>query len=328
MHHCFATCNQGNTAARGALVAHHVGQEHTGFPGFAAQAVGQNQRLIAKGAGGGSGGGAQLAHAAGNLGFYVVQRFGRFLLQQGQHLIRHGQVVFLHDLLGLRTGRTIRVSGAGGNHIQRIAKNIRKHDGNHMGRGTQLGKTAALYAGKALAEGVDLYNIRPADQQVVGEFFQIRGGDERLFKQSGTAAGKQEQHGVLCGQPADEVQRLLGGGKAVLVRDGVPGFPDGKVGDGAFAVVVLGNDNTGINAGTQNAAGGVGHLPGTLAGGNQHNAPGTEIASFQRFADGLVRLSGGDGGLNDGVSVLAEFRHRDHTLFCFVCWFFNFCYNM
>ena len=197
-----------------------------------------------------------------------------------------------------------------------------------MGRGTQLGKTAALYAGKALAEGVDLYNIRPADQQVVGEFFQIRGGDERFFKQSGTAAGKQEQHGVLCGQPADQVQRLLGGGKAVLVRDGVPGFPDGKVGDGAFAVVVLGNDNTGINAGTQNAAGGVGHLPGTLAGGNQHNAPGTEIASFQRFADGLVRLGGGDGGLNDGVSVLAEFRHRDHTLFCFVCWFFNFCYNM
>ena len=25
MHHCFATCNQGNTAARGARVAHHVG---------------------------------------------------------------------------------------------------------------------------------------------------------------------------------------------------------------------------------------------------------------------------------------------------------------
>lgn len=93
-------------------------------------------------------------------------------------------------------------------------------------------------------------------------------------------------------------------------------------------MVVLGNDNTGINAGTQNAAGGVGHLPGTLAGGNQHNAPGTEIASFQRFADGFVRLGGGDGGLNDGVSILAEFRHRDHTLFCFVCWFFNFCYNM
>ena len=149
----------------------------------------------------------------------------------------------------------------------------------------------------------------------------------------GEELGRAEEK-ILFGTAQEFAQKQFASLSVLLVEHlpqpprRVPGFPDGKVGDGAFAVVVLGNDNTGINAGTQNAAGGVGHLPGTLAGGNQHNAPGTEIASFQRFADGLVRLGGGDGGLNDGVSVLAEFRHRDHTLFCFVCWFFNFCYNM
>ena len=93
----------------------------------------------------------------------------------------------------------------------------------------------------------------------------------------GEELGRAEEK-ILFGTAQEFAQKQFASLSVLLVEHvpqpprRVPGFPDGKVGDGAFAVVVLGNDNTGINAGTQNAAGGVGHLPGTLAGGNQHNA--------------------------------------------------------
>ena len=56
------------------------------FPCFAAELVGQENRFISQIPAGAGRGTAKLPHAAGDPGGHIVQRFGRFLRQQGPGL--------------------------------------------------------------------------------------------------------------------------------------------------------------------------------------------------------------------------------------------------
>ena len=69
-----------------------------------------------------------------------------------------------------------------------------------MGRGADLREAPALDGRKALAQRVNLHDVRAAGQHLPGEILQIRSRDERLFKQGRPAARQQKQHGVVGGE--------------------------------------------------------------------------------------------------------------------------------
>ena len=68
------------------LGADNGAKEAACFPCFAAELVGQENRFISQIPAGAGRGTAKLPHAAGDPGGHIVQRFGRFLRQQGPGL--------------------------------------------------------------------------------------------------------------------------------------------------------------------------------------------------------------------------------------------------
>ena len=171
------------------------------LPGFAAEPVGKDDRLIPQLPAGIGGGSTQFPHTAGDPGGHVVKGFRRFLRQQRPCLLRQVQPIFFRNGKRLCAGGGVRRCRAAGDHIQRVAQNIAEHDAEHPCGSTVLREPPALDCGQPFADGVHLYNVGSAGKQLICDVLQLCAGDERFFKQGAAAAGKQEQHRVLCGQP-------------------------------------------------------------------------------------------------------------------------------
>ena len=131
MDNSFTACDIGQLFALSCVGADDGAEETAGFPCFTAEPVGEDDRLIAPLPAGRGGGSTQFPHTAGDLGRHVIQRFGRFLCQQGLGLCEQVQAVLFGDGKGLPAGRGVRHRGAAGDHVQRIAQNITKHDTEH-----------------------------------------------------------------------------------------------------------------------------------------------------------------------------------------------------
>ena len=270
--------------------------------GLAAQLIRQKDRSIAQFFTFSTCCGAEFPDGAGDLGGDVVQHLWGFRVQACLGLGGQTQVIFFRDGQGLVTGGAVRNGGAGGNHIQRVTQNIGQHNGEHPGRGTELGKPAALDRGEPLADGIDLHNVCPAGQQLRCNILELLSADLGFFKQGAAAAGQQEQHRVLPGQAGDQVDGGLGGCEGVFVGDGMPRLPAVDLPQGALHMVVFGNDDALLNPVAQAVPGGLCHVPGSLACRNQDH-PAREGSTLQRPGYRIVRLHSPDGGSNDLICV-------------------------
>ena len=290
------------------MVAGDFREHGARVPCGAAEAGREHLRAISQPAAFGVRGQTELADAAGHVGFHVREGLGRFLAKQLLHLRAQGQVILAGDFLGLLAGGGVRIGGAGGDHVQRIADDIRKDDGEDMRGPAELREAAAFHGGEALAHGVHLGDLRAAGQQLAGQAGELIRGDQRLFEERGAAAGEQEQDGILFGEAGDGVNGRLRPDEGILVRDRMPCLEDADVRDVALAVVVFGDHNAAVDAAAQGVAGSLGHLPGRLAGGDQDDPAAAEMGALQRLGNRCVRHSGRQRCLNDLIGIVAK-RH-------------------
>ena len=199
------------------------------LPGLAGETVGEHHRLIAQLPAYRRRGAAQLPHAAGDQSGHVAQRLGGLLVQMAPGRRGEGEGVFLRNGPGIGAGAAVGIGRSGGDHVQGIADHVREHHGEHLCRGAVGGKASALHGGEPLADGVDLGDIRPAGQELSGDMLQLLRIDQRCLKEGAAAAGQEKQHRVLGAQSHRQIQRLPCGGKAALIRDGMPRLPDLKI---------------------------------------------------------------------------------------------------
>lgn len=308
VHHGLPPGQEGQGAVRILVGTGYGGQEGPRLPGLAVQAVGEQHRLIAQLPAGRGCGGAQLPHAAGDKGLHIVQNLGRLPLQALGGLGRQAQAVLLRDAAGIGTGGGVGVGRAGGDHVQRIADDIRQDDGEYLCRGAVLGKPPALDGGEPLADGVHLHDVRPAGQKALGDGLELLLGDQRRLEEGGAAAGEEKEDGVLRRQAVREGQRLLRGGKGVLVGDGMPRLPDEQGADGALGMAVLGDDDAAVQPPPHAVAGGAGHRPGGLAHGHQHHPAALKGVPLQGAANRRVGLDSGDGPADNLITVVSQFH--------------------
>ena len=285
--------------------AGHRPQEPAGFPGFAVQPVGEQHRLIAQLPAGRGRRGAELPHTAGDAGLHAGQLFGGLLTQTGGGLGAQPQAVLLRNGQRLGAGGGIGTGRAGGDHVQRVARNVAEHDAEHLRRRTGQRKAAALDIRQPLADGVHLDDVRPAAQQLGGDVLQFRPGDPRLFEQGAAPAGKQEEHRVsLAGAPGQ--RKSPGSGReAVFVGDRVTGLIAGHAGQLAPYMAVLGDDDALVHP-AQTVEGGPGHLPGGLACRHQQDAPAGRGQVLQGPPDRRVRLDRLQAGCQDLLCIGAQ----------------------
>ena len=173
-----------------------------------------------------------------------------------------------------------------------------------LGRGTGQGELAALHCRKPLADGVDLDDIRAAGQKLGGDILQFLPGNQGLFKQGTAAAGQEEQHGVLLCQIGNQIQGYLGGGEAVFIGNGMPGFITGNAVDGRFHMAVFGDDNSCADAASQNLPGGICHLPCGFSRSHKDHPPGERFAA-QGPLHSRVRQYGRNGSGNDLIGMFS-----------------------
>ena len=276
----------------------------------AAQAACQHDWRVAKAASGCLRGGAELAHAAGDVGLDVGERFRRFPRQKRECMRGEVQIVFLHDRQRLRAGGAVRTGGTGGDHVQRVAQNIGQDDGKDLRRETAFGEPAALDGGQALAQGIHLHDICAAGQQLPGDIGHLIRRDERTFKQRRTAAGKEEENRILRPQAAHHLQRAGRRPVGVVIRDGMTGLIDLERADRPLTVAVFRDDGAARYLFAQCGTGCVRHLPCGLAGGNEDQPALRCMKLRQRAAHRGVRQRIGQRFVNDGLCVLSECLHK------------------
>ena len=223
------------------------------------------------------------------MGLDVRERLRRLLRQKLQRAVGEPQAVFSHHLQRLCAGRRIGIGRAGGDHIQRIAQNVGQHDGKDLRGQAALGEPAALDRGEALAQRVHLHDVRAAGEQLLRDVRHLLRGDQRTFKQSRAAAREQEQHGIPLAQPADELQRAARGAVGILIRHGVARLEQLQRTDGTLDMVVFCDDCAAGDRRAQHVIGGLGHLPGGLAGGDQDEPALRLLKLLQRAAHGGIR---------------------------------------
>ena len=95
-----------------------------------------------------------------------------------------------------------------------------------------LRKPAALHRREALADRVDLHDIRTAGEKLRGDVLQFLARHKRAFKQSAAAAGEKKEHRIVRREGFGERERLARGGKRISVRHGVARLPADEAGDG------------------------------------------------------------------------------------------------
>ena len=305
LHNGLAACQEGQLPALAAMGTGNGSQEAACLLGLAAELIRQQHRGIAQLLTFRRGGGTQLPDGAGDLGGHIVKMFGRFPLQAGLGLRSQAEAVFFRDGRRLGTGGGVRHRGAGGNHIQRIPQNIRQHNGKHPGRFAAFREAAALHRGQALADGVDLHNIRSTGQKLAGDVLQHLGIHQGLFKQRAAAAGEQEQHRILPGEARNQLQRRLGAGEGVVIRHRMTGLPAVKISQRAHNVAVFGHHHAAFDPVPQAVPGCLRHLPGGFARGHQQH-PSGEIHPLQSSCHRVIRLNRPDGGGHNPIGLVAH----------------------
>ena len=102
----------------------------------------------------------QLGHTAGDNRFNMIKALRGFHGKTGFCLRGKNDFVALDDPLGILPRRRIRIGRSRSNHIQRIANNIRKHNGIHVSRCTDLSKFSAFNGAETLAYSWKRYRRR------------------------------------------------------------------------------------------------------------------------------------------------------------------------
>ena len=199
----------------------------------------------------------------------VLHRLGRLPVQALQRGGAEAQAVFPDDLPGLGAGGRVRRRRAGGDHIQRVAHDVRQDHRLHPRRGAPPGEPPTLYGGQPLADGVHLDDVRPAGQELVGDILKLLRRDQRLLEQRAPAAGEQEENRVLRLQTTGHFQDIPGAAKAPLVRHRVSRLAAYDAGDLAHNVAVFGQHDPAPEGPVQIPDGCGGHLPPGLAHGCQ-----------------------------------------------------------
>ena len=239
------------------------------------------------------------------MGLHIGKGLRRLLRQKGLGVLGKLQAILFHDGHCLRAGGTVRVSGAGGDHIQRVAQNIGQNDGKHLRRQAALGKPAALHSRKTLAQRVHFHDVRTAGQQLLCNVRHFFRRDQGAFKQRRTAAGQQEQHRVVFRQAADQLEGAGGRTVGIFIRDRVSGLEKLQRADCALYMVVFCNDRAAADVGTQNVVGGFRHLPRGLTGGDQNETSGRSAKVLQCAAHRGIRHCVGKRTVYDGLRILS-----------------------
>ena len=162
VHHRFPACDKSQPFALSRMGADNGAKKAARLPGFAAEPVGKDDRLIPQLPAGIGGGSTQFPHTAGDPGGHVVKGFRRFLRQQRPCLLRQVQPIFFRNGKRLCAGGGVRRCRAAGDHIQRVAQNIAEHDAEHPCGSAVLREPPALDCGQPFADGVHLYNVGSA----------------------------------------------------------------------------------------------------------------------------------------------------------------------
>ena len=111
-----------------------------------------------------SGGGAEFADASRDHGLHVRDFARRLLREAGEDSGGEREAVLRDDGLCLGAGGGVGGCGAGSDHVERIAKDVGKHDLEDARRRTGGGEASALDAGEPLADRVDLHDVRAAGE--------------------------------------------------------------------------------------------------------------------------------------------------------------------
>ena len=167
------------------------------------------------------------------------------------------------------------------------------------------GEAAALHGGEALADRVDLDNIRAAGEELLGDIPQLAQRDQRLLKQRAAAAGEQEEHGVVPAQILRQREGRRGRQDAVFVRHGMPCLHEAQRRERIAQMAVFADDEAVFDGGFERPQRGRGHTPGRLADGDGKNAA-REALPFQCPLHRLVRQHGVDGGQSSRFGVGAQ----------------------
>ena len=202
------------------------GKEAARVPRRAAEAGREDMRLYAHLPAGGGSSFAKLGHAAGDRRGHIGKSLGRLLCQAAPSRGREPQAIAPGNLLSHFRRGAVGVGRTRGNHIQRVADDIREHDGKHLGRSAELGKPTALHRGEALADGVHLGDLRAGGQELTSDLCQLRRCHQGLFKECRAAAGHQEEHRIPFPQGRHQVDGRLGGAIGVFIGHRVTCFKD------------------------------------------------------------------------------------------------------
>ena len=209
----------------------------------------------------------------------------------------------------LRAGGGVGGGGTGGDHVERVAEDVRENHLEDARRGAGGGEASALDAGEPLADRVDLHDVGATGKELARDVGEFNPGDERRLEKRRTAAGEEEHDRVVRGQTLHEVEDRLRRAERVFVRHGVPRLVADDVRKGMFHVAVLRHDDAAREAVSQDVARGGGHAPGGLAGGDKQDlASWVEGGRGKGAAHGGVGLHGVDRLPGDLNGCLAEFH--------------------
>ncbi len=147
-----------------------------------------------------------------------------------------------------------------------------------------------------------LGDVCPARQQPLSDRTELLRRNERQLEQRAASAREQKDDRIVRPQPADRVQRLARGGKAVFVGHGMPGLEAAHPGDPAPDMAVFGDEDAAVDI-AELLCRRRRHAPGRLSRGDQHRPARTRAKAHERPADRLVRQYRHYAALNYPVSV-------------------------
>ncbi|MNO98023.1 hypothetical protein D3C76_897540 [compost metagenome] len=284
-----------------AHLAGDAGVDLGDFPRFAFQ-IAEDDGLDAGGAGL-LGGGVEGALRRGDQGEVAARQafvarlhgFRSRVFQPGADMRRYVDGVALEDFQGVGGGGRVAHGGAGGDHRGLVARHVGNRVGVYACRPAGAGQAAALDRREVLAYAVHFADGGAGFQQRLVQRALVVEADAfgRQGEQGGTAAGEQEDHPVVLGQAADQLQHATGDALAGIVRYRVRSFH--HLDALAAGAVAVGRDDQAFHLAVPVLLGHFGHGPGGFAGADHDGAPA--VHARQMACQHLGRVGGGDGGV-------------------------------
>ena len=305
-HNSLAARDIGELFAVPGVTARDVREENTGVARGAGEPIRQQDRAIAQLPADPIRGSAELPHAARHDALHIIERLRGLLFETGERRRREPELILPRDAQRVLACAAVRIGGAGGDGVQRIAQHVREDHRIDPRRGAKLRELPSLDGGKPLADHVHLRDVRAACEQLARDILKLLLADQRTLEERGASAGDQKKHRVPLRKRRDQLDYLAGGGVGIAVGHGVPGLKDPQLADRAFGVLILGDHDAVRDGAGERGMGSGSHLPGGLADGDQMDAFPAEIDLRKRAADGLIRQRVLQGAAIDLFGVRAQ----------------------